>query len=196
MVQGKKMVRICCLSAAGVVLLIHLTAASGWAAESTPDWRKTYDTIMMWVNFAILAFVLVKYGKTPLVNFLRGQSAQVSRDIKALEAEKERVTSRIDKTFKELDQSDAHFQSIQDRIVREGEKKKEELIQEAREQSRIIIEMAKQKVENRILEAKNAFRRQLVDLAAEKALERLPKEITGEDDERMIQQYLAASKSV
>ncbi len=103
------------------------------------------------------------------------------------------MTERINDTYRILDQSDARFAELKKKIVQQGEKKKQEIIEDAQEQSRLILQTTKQKIESRIVQAKAAFRAELIDTATEMALERLPKEITEEDDRKMIEQYLAAT---
>ncbi len=174
-------------------LIIGGLAFPAWAAEDTGNWRGTYDLIMMWVNFGILAFIIVKFGRKPLMDFLYSQRAQVAEEIGRLEEEKSRMTDKINKTFKILDESDAHFEKIKERIVEEGEKRKQEIIDEANEQSRMIIEMSKQKVGNKIYRARENFRAELVDLAMELAMKRIPGEITQEDNERLIEEYISAA---
>jgi F-type H+-transporting ATPase subunit b len=184
------------LTTAAWVLLIMMTSADAVAAEGSGDWRSTYDTIMMWINFGILAFVIVKFGREPMKDFLSGRKAELAREIGEIEEKKKEVTARINDTYRILDQSDARFAELKKKIVQQGEKKKQEIIEDAQEQSRLILQTTKQKIESRIVQAKATFRAELIDAATEIALERLPKEITEEDDRNMIEQYLAAATAV
>ncbi len=178
---------------ASALLMFVMGAVDAVAAETSGSWRQTYDMIMVWVNFGILAFIIVKFGKAPLMDFLLNRKAELAREIGDIEEKKEAVTARIEDAYRVLDQSDARFAELKKKIVQQGEKKKQEIIEDAQEQSRLILETAKQKIESRIVRAKSTFRAELIDAAAEKALERLPKEITEEDDRKLVEQYLAAS---
>jgi len=61
-------------------LLCGLTQAV-YAADDGNSWRTTYDAVLVWVNFAIFAFILIKYARTPLKNFLHGQKADIEKHI-------------------------------------------------------------------------------------------------------------------
>jgi len=171
-----------------------LTGTAAAASEGAASWRGTYDTIMLWVNFLILAFIIVKYGRRPLMTFLRNQKAEVGREIQNLEAQKERVTTQIEETFKALDESDERLKDIKDRIIRDGERKKEAIINDAQEQSRFILETSKHKIESQIVQARKTFRAELIDEAVSMAMRRLPNEIREEDNLRIIEQYVQAAQ--
>jgi len=175
------------------VLFLSMTG-TGFAADGK-DWRPTYDLIMMWVNFAILVFVIVKFGKGPIMGFLRGQKETVAQEIEELEKQKESVKSRIQETEKALQESDATFEELKAKIIRQGELKKQEIIEQAHRQSEIMMENAKQKVGNQIVQAKRQFKEELIDLAVDLAEKKLALEITEEDNQRMMDQYLAKTTS-
>ncbi len=185
--------RINLRTAAVCALLLVLGGTDALAADTSGGWRPTYDLIMVWVNFAILAFVLVKYGKDPIMDFLRGRKAELAREIGDIEEKKKSVMAKITDTYRILDESDARFAKLKEKIVQQGERKKQEIIEDAQEQSRLILEMTKQKIESRITQAKATFRAELIDAAVERAMERLPKEVTEEDDRKLIEQYLAST---
>jgi hypothetical protein len=78
-----------------LVFLLGMWALDIWAAETGPSTqifddtylarlihylktnysRATWDLTMRWVNFLILAVVIVKYSKQPLISFLKGKQA-------------------------------------------------------------------------------------------------------------------------
>lgn len=173
-----------------IAIYSHLMAGSSFAAEKAGSWRGTYDVIMLWVNFFILAFILVRYTKTPIMNFLRGRKDELAREINRMEEGKEKIISKIQETFKTLEESDQRFADMKERIVEQGEKRKKEIIEEAQQQSAIMMEMAKRKVEGYISQAKSDFKSELIDSAISLALEKLPEEITDEDNDRFISQYM------
>ncbi|MGD8448126.1 MAG: ATP synthase F0 subunit B, partial [Desulfobacterales bacterium] len=158
-------------------------------------WPPIYDEILLWINFGIIAFVFVKYGKTPLMNFLRGQKEKVAKDIERVEQKKEEAVNRIKEIQKVLDEKDARFAIIKDRIVRQGERKKQEIVESAHQQSQMMLNDAKRRIDSQFVQAKSAFRAELIDAAIELAMQRLPLEITDEDNDKFLDQYLASELS-
>ena len=185
-----------CHIRAGTIVLVALLfticgAAEAVGAESGGGWRATYDLIMRWVNFAILVFVIVKFARRPLKNFLSGKGEEISLQIRQLEDEKSQLVQRVRQAEKELEDNTARLDEIKERIVQLGERRKQEIIAEAQLESQIIMENAKRKIAGRLMRAQYTLRAEMVDAAADLALERLPAIITAEDNQNLLKRYMA-----
>jgi len=178
---------------AAAVLWMLVTAATAAAAEA--DWRPTYDLVMRWVNFLILAAVIVKFARRPLKDFLSGRSEEISIQVQRLEDEKKRLQERLEEARRELEQSATRFEELKGKIVQQGERAREQILQQARLESRMLMESARRKIDSRLRKAQDTLRAEMIDAAYEKALQRLPQEISAEDDQRLLQQYLAGASS-
>lgn len=183
---------VCAWIVAGV-LSLHLLGNETFAAEGSKSWRPTYDLIMRWINFGIIVFLVNKYAKAPVLNFLKGRGDQVAEQIKALEDKRDEATAKIKETHKFIEESEVRFGDLREYIVQQGEKKKRDLIESAQEQSRLLLEDSKRRVQSYILEARNAFKAEMIDAAIDLAMERLPKEITDADNEKILDEYLAGT---
>jgi len=188
-----KIVLIFCYIIAGI-LSLHFLGHEAFAAEKASSWRPIYDLILRWINFGIIVFLLVKYAKTPLMNFLRGQKEKLAREIKRLENKKQGISANIEETLKTIDESEVRFAELKERIVRQGEKKKEVIIQTAQKQSKMMLEDAKRRIDTYFIQAKNKFRAEMIDKTIDLAMERLPNEITAEDNEKLTIEYLTLVK--
>lgn len=188
----KKILGVFCGSMA-VVLSLHLLGHDAFAGENSSNWRPMYDLILRYINFGIIVFVIVKYGKTPIMNFLRGQKEKLAKEIQQLEDEKENVASQVKEMVKTIDESEERFEELKERIVDQGEKKKAEIIQAAQAHSESMILDAKRRIQSHFLQAKHDFRAELIDAAVDLALERFPKEMTPEDDEKFTHEFLTST---
>ena len=160
------------------------------AADTSGEWRPTYDLIMMWFNFGILVFLLIKLTKAPIVKFFKGQKEEVERDLHEAEQKQQAAQAKVAKTQKLLDESDARLKKLKERILKQGEHKKQEFIANAMEESRTLLEEARKRVDNQIVIARNKFRSELIDAAIDVAMVKLPGQFTEEDDRKMIDQYI------
>lgn len=176
-----------------IILSFHFLGHDALAAEKSSSWRPIYDIILRWINFGIIVFVIVKYAKTPIMNFLRSQKDKLAQEINRLEKEKEDVEAKIKETLKAVDESEVRFSELKDRIIQQGEKKKTEIIESAQNQSKIMLEDAKRRVDAHFLQAKNEFRAELIDTAMDMATDRLPGEITSEDNDKFTRLFLESS---
>ena len=172
----------CCYIIVSVLSLLFLRHERFW-----------YDLVLRYFNFGIIVFVFIKYAKTPLMDFLRGQKEELARELKKIEDKKKEAIDKIDVARITLEESQKRFAELKERIVHQGEKKKQEIFKEAHNLSEVMIEDAKRKIEYQILQARNTIRAQMLDAAIDLAMERLPREITDEDNEKFIDQYIASA---
>ncbi len=180
---------ICAAISAGI-LSLHLLGPDAYAAEGGSHWRPVYDLIMRWINFGIIVVVVYKYARKPFMNFLRGQKQKVAVEIEELETRRNEMVAKIDQTQKDIKESDVRFAKLKERIIRQGEKKKVEIIESAQIHGKTMIEDAKRRIDTHFIQAKNTFRSELIDRAIEMALERLPGQITPEDNEKFTRDFL------
>ncbi len=185
-----------CRTRTGIIVMVALLivfsgVGEALAAEGSGGWRSTYDLVMRWVNFAILAFVIVKFARLPLKNFLSGKGQEISLQIRRLEDEKNQLVQRVRQAENELEDSTGRLLEIKERIVQSGERRKQEILAEAHQESQIIMENAKRKIEGRLLQAQSVLRAEMIDAAADLALEKLPGMVTAEDNQKLLQSYMA-----
>ena len=172
------------------LLAMLLCSREVLAAEGSGNWRVTYDMILLWVNFGIFAFVIIKYARTPLKNFLHGKKEEIERHIKKLEGEKKVADSKIKEMIQAVEKSNIRFADLKKRIIAQGEKRREEIIADARAHSRVIIKAARHKIDHQIFLARDMLKLEMIDKAIAMATEKLPSEITPEDNQRLLQHYL------
>ncbi|HUT44571.1 MAG TPA: ATP synthase F0 subunit B [Desulfobacterales bacterium] len=178
-----------------IVLSLHFLGHDALAAEKSSGWRPMYDLSLRWINFGIIAFLIVKYGKTPIMNFLRGQKDKLAQEINQLENVKEDANAKIKEALKTVDESEVRFSELKDRIIQQGEKKKTEIIESAQNQSKMMLEDSKRRIDTYFLQAKNEFRAELIDRAMDMAMERLPREVTPEDNDKFTRIFLESTST-
>ena len=190
----KKLGEICCFILA-VVIGILLLGTEASAADNSGDWRPVFDLVMRWLNFGIIVFILVKYARTPIKDFLLSRREEVAREIEMVEEKKEEANKKIQDAARMLDESEVRFARVKERIIKEGETKKQKLIEDAQQESKILLESAMKKIDNQLLDAQKAFKSELVDTAISLAMKRLPDEITSEDNQNFTNQFLASAST-
>jgi F-type H+-transporting ATPase subunit b len=169
---------------------LQLSAGSGWAAEGEKTWRPAYDLVMMWINFGILAFLLVKYARAPLLNLLRGEARKKAKAIEEAEESNRQMAQRLQDTVDSLDKGRERLRSVKERIIREGERRKQEIIESARRDSQLMLEQTRTRIDHQILEARDRLKAELIDRAVAKALDRLPGLLTTDDQKRLVEKFI------
>ena len=177
------------------LILLHLSAFEAMAAEGSGDWRPIFDLVMRWVNFLILAFLLIKFSRAPIKKFLAGKKQEIADEIGELEAEKEEILRQIEESKTQLKNSQERLAELKKRIVAQGEKNKQKMIEEAELESKMMLKSAKEKMDNRIVEARQALKMELIDTAISHAIEMLPGQITDEDNQKFIDAFISNASS-
>jgi len=188
----KKIAKICYFILA-VVIGILLLGTEASAANNSNDWRPVFDLVMRWLNFGIIVFILVKYARTPIKDFLLSRGEEVAREIEKIEEKKEEANQKIQDAARMLDESEVRFAKIKERLIQDGEIKKQKIIEDAQQESKILLESSLKKIETQLLDAKRAFKSELVDTAISLAMKRLPDEITTEDNHNFTNQFLTSA---
>ena len=178
---------------AALVVVCLLCCPLVWAAAgdtTTPEWRLTYDQVMLWVNFLILVAVIVKYGRIPIKKFLEGQKSDIQAEIEQIERDKEKIKVKVADAVAEGKKSRIRLEQLKERIKAQGENKRRKIIEDANRQSVLLIEDVKRKIGNRIQQARDELKSEVVDIAIAQAVKRLPEVITHSDNQSFVDQYL------
>jgi len=181
----------CYMIAVSAILLLCSTGAL--AAETTGNWRSTFDLVMRWVNFVIIVFVLVKFGRKPVKDFLSNRRAEIGQQIEKYEQQKEAAEEKIEEANRLLKNSIDRFEKIKKRIIEDGENKKQKIIEDARQESMILLNSTRQRIDNQIAEARNLIRSELIESAIALAEKRLPEEITAADERKLIDHFMESA---
>ena len=176
-------------------LTVLFTATTALAAENPEGWRTTYDAVMSWVNFFILAALIYKFGKGPITEFLNGRRLGIEDEIGSLEKQRNDIKATTEETFRNLETSREHFQEISEKIIKSGEKARQAIIDEAKTQSQLLLEDSKRKLQYQIKSVQQNFKAELIDASMDLAIKRIQSYVTPKDNEKFLEQYFSAVSS-
>ena len=190
----KKRAIVCGYLATSLIVL-HIVSFEALAADSAGDWRPVFDLVMRWVNFLILAFLLIKFSRAPIKSFLESKKEEIASEIKELESAKEQILLEIDENRKQIENSKERLSRLKESIITQGEKNKLKIIEDAELESKMLLESAEQKINHRIAEARETIKLELIDLAMALAIQKLPEQITEQDNQKFINSFLESAAS-
>jgi F-type H+-transporting ATPase subunit b len=176
-----------------IVISLWLLSGEAMAADAPGAWRPTYDLVMRYINFLILVFLIVKYARKPLVDFFKGKSQDVKKEIQTIEGAKEQVQDQVKSLLEEREKSRERFEQLKERIISQGKIKQKNIIEDARRESKLLLENTNLKIDNLILKARQTLRSEMIDLAIDLAMKKLPAEITDQDNQRLLDHYLESA---
>ncbi len=179
-----------CVTSLLVGFIMVALPAAVQAADA--QWRPTYDVAMRWVNFIILVAVIVKYAREPIKDFLKLKKSDIVSELGELETEKARIISDIKSLKNKGAENRVHFQELKNRLIAQGETRKQQIVDQARQQSKIMLEESRRKMENRIIQAKAGLKMELLDLAIDQAMAKLPSVMNAGDTQQFLDDYMSS----
>jgi F-type H+-transporting ATPase subunit b len=161
---------------------------SGEEAEhATPLWKE-----YMWkiINFGILIFILFKFARKPLQNFLNKRTETIEKTLNEAKEAKDAALRALHEIEERLKTKDAEIEAILSAARKSGEQERDRIIEESMKLKEKILEQAKTNIEYELKQAKDSIKAEAVELAMELAEKKLKDKLTKEDQERLLDESL------
>jgi len=184
--RGKKYILIISFAA---VTYLHFFCPDSFAAEESSSGRRIWDNIMLFVNFAILVFLFLKFAKKPLIGYLRGVRDKIKNELDTINGRFNDVKSTLDEEANKLKDIDQRIKEIQENAREIAKREKDKIIEDAKIAAEKMIENAKRYHNYRMALAKKALSDEMVDVAISMVEEKLTKKISEEDNEKLINKF-------
>lgn len=160
-----------------------------FTAEESSEIMERYYSLMLWVNFGVLAFLYMKFANKPLKKFLKGQGDQISEQLKAIEADVNKARSILDEESNKLENINENIEKITENILAVGKREKENIIEKAKYLANRMVEDAKKEAAFNLEAAKKGFSEDMLELAVSITIEKIRKNISAKDDENLIESF-------
>jgi F-type H+-transporting ATPase subunit b len=143
------------------------------------------------LNFGVLLFLLIKFGGSAINKSLRARHDQLKTDME--EANRLRLTAeaRFKEQEKRLANLESELEAMRLAIVKEAEAEKVRIIAAAEEKARRVQDDTRFQLEQQVKEAELRFRAEVAQAALKIADELLKRQVTGSDEQRLIQSFVA-----
>lgn len=177
-------------------LMILLTAAAVYAAGggghvSPEEQKKTLiDFGYRLLNFAILAGFLWWMSAKKIKEFFAGRRSDIKASLDQALAAKEDAEKKFKEYAAKLDKATEEIDGIAEMIKVQGLAEKEKMVEEAKKVAVKIEEDTKARMEQEFSNARNQLRAEAAKLSVQMAEELLKRNITIQDHEHMVKDYL------
>ena len=182
----KKAARIGAYAIVGVLGL----AVAAYAADKEPE-VTPMDWVWRILNFAIILGVLIYFLKKPLQTALKKRIETVEAALAEAKAAREEAVKRLAEVEARLKDKDREVQSLVKLAEENGRKEREQIIADSAKAGESILASAKENIDAELLKAKDALRREAALLAVELAEKIVRENIKKEDQNRIVEEYIA-----
>lgn len=142
------------------------------------------------INFAILAYVYVRFGKRPVADALKERRESVSKAIDEATRLKEEAEERADKYQSRLQNLDEELDEARKALQKTAEGEREKILAEAKERAERLRRDAEFLVEQEARTMRAELTRETMERVVREAEELIVKGMTREDHERLAEEFL------
>ncbi len=182
----QRLLTIACCTLAAIVSFCPVAFAS----DEVTSGRKIYDSIMLLINFGIIAFLFLKYGRKPLMAYLRGVRKKIAEVHNEIEDKHNKARSELNEQKAKLDKIEQYIEQMREQIVAIGRKEKDQIIDQAKISAEKMIANAVLYADYQMAKAKKELSDQIIDIAVSMVEERIQKKISQADNDLLVDMFL------
>jgi F-type H+-transporting ATPase subunit b len=175
-----------------IMLLLFLfsgvAAASGGEGGGSKGWVAT-DTYKV-MNFAVLAIGLFLILRKPVSQALNNRIKGIKEQLSDLEEKKESAEKKLAEYNEKFLKLDREAEQIVAEYIKQGNEAKARILKEAESAALKLEEQAKKNIANEFKKAKSKLHEEILEQALVKAEDIIQNKITGEDQDRLVDEYL------
>ena len=183
------------LTAAGVLLLSAVT----YAAESGHHEQSIGEMIlgMGWpvANFIIFVGVIYYFGNGPLKDYLATRSASIRKDLVEAAELKATATAQLASIEQKLQALPGELNTLRSRGADEIAAEEKRIAAAAEADRERLLEQTRREIDLQVRLAKKDILEHAADLSVQLATERIKKETTAADQDRLVDNYLKQVKN-
>ena len=145
-------------------------------------WSLLINLLALLVTFTILYFLAYK----PIKKYLKARQDTVKKNIDDAEEAKRVAQATI--TNRDAIIRDANEQAVNivNKAKDDGEKKRQEIVKAAEDEAAKKLDQARESIKQEEIASREAIKKEIVDVALDISQAVLPREITEEDNKRML----------
>jgi len=175
------------------VLFLALVAVPVYAAEDaplSPFAGNLGNAVWTLGIFVIVVLVLGKFAWGPVLSLLQEREQFIHKSLSAAKHDRDEAEARLKEYAARLQTAQAEAVAIIEEARRDAERLREELRQRARNEADTMVKNAERQIQLETTRAVQQIRREAVDLSVMIASKLIQRNLTKEDNERLIEEAL------
>ncbi len=168
----------------------HAEEGGHGAAGGSLSGEKLKDLFWRVLNFIVLMIILVKFGAKPIGSALAGRRQRIRDELSDLEARKAAAEKSYRAFEAKLAGVEKDIDGIVEKAIAQAEVEKQKIIEKAEKAADDIKRQAELTIQNEIMEARRTLKNDAAEQAAVMARELIVKNLTPDDQVKIIEDYL------
>jgi F-type H+-transporting ATPase subunit b len=147
------------------------------------------------INFGVLVFILVRFGKKPLANSLAKRKESLTREIEDAEKMRREAEQRLQQYEARLEKIGEELERVRREFREQGERDKERIVREARERRERLRQDTELLLAQEAKQMRQELLAEVINEATRLATELLARRLTLGDHDRFAEAFLLQLKS-
>jgi F-type H+-transporting ATPase subunit b len=175
-----------------LVAFMGLSLGTALAASGGDSGSKGWQNLDWYrlMNFVVLAGVLVFILRKPVSQALSSRIKDIKEQLESLEVQKTEAEKQLAQYNEKLSQLESEAEKIVDDYIKQGNEAKAKILKEAERTAEKLQAQARRNIEHEFDKAKQKLQQEVVESSLQKAEESLKKEITAQDQDKLVDEYI------
>ncbi len=175
-----------------LVALLFLSFEATMAASGGDSGSKGWGNLDWYrlMNFVVLAAALVFILRKPVSQALGSRIKGIQEQLESLEIQRDEAEKKLAQYNEKLSQLETEAAKIVDAYIKQGNEAKAKILKEAEQTAEKLRAQARRNIEHEFDKAKQKLQQEVVESSLQKAEESLKKEITAQDQDKLIDEYI------
>jgi F-type H+-transporting ATPase subunit b len=171
-------------------LLLTSTGYASGGGESSHEGSKLFDFLWKTLDFVVLVGFLYWLMAAKIKNFFVGRRQDIKDSLEKTVQQKADAESKFREYSEKIDKASAEIDNIFEMIKAQGVAEKQKIIEDAGKIAKKMKEDAQMRTQQELKKASDQLRAEAVQLSVEMAEEILKRNITTQDHEAMVKEYM------
>jgi F-type H+-transporting ATPase subunit b len=142
------------------------------------------------VNFIALMIILVKFAAKPIGSGLSARRKKIKDEIETLEQNRAEAENSYNEFQAKLATVESEIDKVVERAIAQAEVEKTKILEKAEQGAADLMRSAEMAVQNQVTEARRTLKNEVAEQAAILAEEIIVKNLTADDQVKIIETYL------
>lgn len=143
------------------------------------------------LNFAILAFLLVRFSRTPLKDYLHARHVNIQQELEIAQTVRQQAETKLAEIEMRTRNIDQEINRIKETVAAEAEREKQNILKSAEEEAARLLAQSQLSLNMELRRAHQKLEQEVVEAASKIAESMIKQKLTSADHQRLMSQYLS-----
>ncbi len=169
----------------------YLNLSEDIASKIFPN---VWDFLVQFLAFVVMVILITVFAYKPIKKYIQKRKELLDNEVKEAKTQNEEAKKNLLSSQKEIAETHEKASKIIESAIKEGNERKEEIINEASKQAEIKIREADEIIEKNKEDARKDIKNELSNVAIDLSTKILEREINNDDNKKLIDDFVSKMK--